>query len=171
MKHNTHTVNRDMKADGFTLLEVMIALLIFSVGLLGLAGLQASGMQSNKTADLRSIALFMAHDMAERIRSNSRGTTGDYDAIVTGVPAEPTNCITTQSCTASADIANWDVFEWQTGLSNLLPSGRGTVTRSVATGSLTITVMWDEALTGTLGEGCGNDPAVDLKCYRLDVLP
>jgi type IV pilus assembly protein PilV len=57
---------------GFTLLEVMVALLVFSIGLLGLAGLQASSLQNNKTADMRSVAIIAAHDMAERIRANDR---------------------------------------------------------------------------------------------------
>lgn len=158
------------KSAGFTLLEVMVALLVFSIGLLGLAGLQASSLQNNKTADLRSIAIIEAHDMADRIRANGRGKSGDYDAIATGVPAPGTNCITTASCTSPTLIKNWDNYEWQTTLSTSLPSGRGTVTRNPS-GTITVTVMWDEARTGVVGEGCGGDPTVDLKCYKMDFLP
>lgn len=158
---------------GFTLLEVMIALLIFSIGLLGLAGLQGSSLQNNKTADLRSIAIIAAHDMAERIRANQRDFTGDYDAITVpagAVPVPAPNCITSASCTSSANIAAWDNYEWQTSLRASLPSGRGKVTR-VGTAPIQIVVMWDEARTGALGTNCSGDPTVDLKCYTLDFLP
>ena len=159
------------KASGFTLVEVMIALVIFSVGLLGLAGLHASSMQNNKASDMRGIAIIQAHDMADRIRANTRGTSGDYNAITTGIPAAGTNCITTASCTSPASIAAWDNFEWQTNLNTFLPSGRGTVTRATPTSTVVITVMWDEARTGALGEGCSGNPAVDLKCFRMEFLP
>jgi type IV pilus assembly protein PilV len=163
-RHYTH------KIAGFTLLEVMVALLIFSIGLLGLAGLQGGSLQNNKTADMRSIAIIAAHDMAERIRANNRDIAMDYDNIGTGIVAPGTNCVTTAGCTTSASIKDWDTYEWQTSLSTLLPSGRGTVARD-ANGALVITVMWDEARTGKLGEACSGDPTVDLKCYKLDFLP
>jgi type IV pilus assembly protein PilV len=160
------------KPTGFTLLEVMVALLIFSIGLLGLAGLQANSLQNNKTADSRSIAVIEAHDMADRIRANARGSSGDYNAVATGIPPVPgANCVTSASCTSSNSIAKWDIFEWQTTLNSSLPSGRGTITRANATAPITITVMWDEARTGAVGEGCGNDPTVDLKCYTLVFMP
>ncbi|MBI1424657.1 MAG: type IV pilus modification protein PilV [Gammaproteobacteria bacterium] len=155
---------------GFTLLEVMVALLIFSIGLLGLAGLQASGLQNNKTADLRSIAIIDAHDMAERIRANDRGRSGDYDAITPGVPTPGTDCINTTSCTSTSLIAAWDNYQWQSDLNASLPSGQGSVTRN-ASGTMTVTVMWDEARTGATGTSCGNNPNVDLKCYKMDFLP
>ena len=155
---------------GFTLLEVMVALLIFSIGLLGLAGLQGSSLQNNKTADLRSIAVIAAHDMAERIRANGRDKNQVYDNIATGIPTPATDCISTASCTSPSQIRDWDNYEWQTMLKNSLPSGRGTVAPN-ADGALVITVMWDEAHTGTLGEKCSGDPSVDLKCYKLDFLP
>lgn len=70
------------KQQGFTLLEVMVALLIFSVGLLGLAGMQMAGMQSNHGAMLRTLAIQQAYDMADRIRSNRAGfNSGLYNNI------------------------------------------------------------------------------------------
>jgi type IV pilus assembly protein PilV len=170
MKKHLDTFHLTHKAAGFTLLEVMVALLVFSIGLLGLAGLQASSLQNNKTADLRSIAIIEAHDMADRIRANNRGKSNDYDAIATGVPAPGTDCINTASCTSPSLIAAWDNYQWQSNLAMALPSGRGKVDRNAA-GTITITVMWDEARTGVVGEGCGGDPAVDLKCYKMDFLP
>jgi type IV pilus assembly protein PilV len=163
--------SNEFRNTGFTLLEIMVALVIFSVGLLGLAGLQASGMRSNKTADLRSMAIIEAHDMAERIRINDAGVrTGDYDSISTGIPTMPGTDCYTSNCNNS-DISAWDIFEWQSQLADALPSGRGTVDRASSTAPFRITVMWDEAGTGVTGEGCSGDPTTDLKCYSLDFLP
>jgi len=165
---NTQHMPHVMRNRGFTMLEAMIALLIFSVGLLGLAGMQAGALQNNKTADMRSIAIIAAHDMAERIRANQRGGTTHYWNI-TGLGTTPTDC-TTSTCNAN-QVADWDAYEWETSLSTQLPSGRGFVSRTGSLQPYTITVMWDEAHTGVTGTGCSGDPNVDLKCYKMDFMP
>lgn len=66
-----------MHMKGFTLVEVLVALLILSIGLLGLAGLQAGGLRSNHSAYLRSQAVMLAHDMADRMRSNPVAAAAD----------------------------------------------------------------------------------------------
>lgn len=157
------------KQRGFTLLEVMIALMIFSIGLLGLAGLQAGGLRSNTQAQLRTVAVIQADDMADRIRSNPRGVTdGDYNAMDSSNPTAG-NCIS-NTCTA-AQMATYDYYEWETSNQGLLPSGHGTVTTTVVGGGVTtlftVTVMWDEDRTGVNGTNCSGDPTVDLKCYVL----
>ena len=55
---------------GFTLIEVLIAMLVLAVGLLGLAGMQATGIRNNLSAYNRSLATQLAYDMADRMRSN-----------------------------------------------------------------------------------------------------
>ena len=170
MKKHLDTFHLTHKAAGFTLLEVMVALLVFSIGLLGLAGLQASSLQNNKTADLRSIAIIEAHDMADRIRANNRGKSNDYDAIATGVPAPGTDCINTASCTSPSLIAAWDNYQWQSNLATALPSGRGKVDRNAA-GTITITVMWDELRNGATGVGCDPNNPTDLRCVSITTQP
>jgi type IV pilus assembly protein PilV len=164
---------------GFTLLEVMIALVIFSIGLLGLAGLQAGGLRSNTQAQLRTIATIQAYDMAERIRANPRGVEdGDYNAFDDTTPTAG-NCITLNKddppvCTAQ-EMATYDYYEWELTNQNVLPSGHGTVSSASvgggATRLFTITVMWDEERTGVTGTGCSGDPTVDLKCYIMEFEP
>ncbi|MDE1962228.1 MAG: type IV pilus modification protein PilV, partial [Xanthomonadaceae bacterium] len=56
---------------GFTLLEVLIALLIFSLGVLGMAGLLAVSVRTNHSAYLRTQATFLAQSMADRMRANA----------------------------------------------------------------------------------------------------
>jgi len=164
----TQTKTQSRLQSGFTLLEVMIALVIFSIGLLGLAGLQAGGLRSNTQAQLRTIAVIQAYDMAERIRANPRGVEdGDYNALDDATPTAG-DCISA-TCTA-AEMATYDYYEWVTGTQNVLPSGHGTVTSAVVGGVtrlFTVTVMWDEERTGVTGTNCSGNPTVDLKCYAL----
>ena len=58
---------------GFTLLEVMVAIVVLSLGLLGLAGLQAASLRNNQAAYYRGIATQQTYDMADRIRANLAG--------------------------------------------------------------------------------------------------
>lgn len=166
------TINhsRPTKSAGFTLLEVMISLMIFSVGMLGLAALQAVGVQENVSAYNRTLAMHQAANMAERIRTNyTAAGSGSYNSVSTTLTSAPTSCIhqvgsALPTCT-DAQIAAHDIHEWNKRNQDLLPAGRGTVGRA---GNLfTVTVMWDEARTGVTGESCSGNPAVDLKCYQL----
>lgn len=155
------------------MLEAMIALLIFSVGLLGLAGLQAGALQNNKTADLRSIAIIAAHDMAERIRANQRGVSNNYNNVTalapSATPSVPGTDCTTSVCNTD-QLADWDAYQWQTSLRKL-PSGTGSVQRVDRFSPFTITVMWDEAHTGATGTGCSGVATTDLKCYSMTFMP
>jgi type IV pilus assembly protein PilV len=69
---------------GFSLLEVLISVLIFSIGLMGLAGLQVVGMKANQNALLRSIASEAAYDMLDQLRAQPKGTTkvGDWNSAL-----------------------------------------------------------------------------------------
>ncbi len=65
---------------GYTLVEVLVAVVILSVGLLGLAGMQARGMRNSHDAYLRSQAAILAYDIADRMRANrDAALAGDYD--------------------------------------------------------------------------------------------
>ena len=159
----------DKSQTGFTLLEVMISIVIFSIGMLGLAGLQATSIQSNNIAYMRTIAMQSAYDMADIIRANANFNNtvdGAFSNVTTTLGSEPTACQSdgTPDCDSS-EIAAFEIYYWKSNLSDLLPSGRGTV--SLAPGTYTITVMWDQDRTGATGEDCGTDSSVDLKCYTL----
>lgn len=134
------------KSAGFTLLEVLVALFVLSVGLLGLASLQAQALRYNHNAYLRSVATQQAYDIADRIRANAVGLQiGAYDSI-TSDPGDP-GCIT--SGCAPAQVAQFDAFEWYTSLSILLPGGTGTVTGNGPDSLFTVTVTWNELETET----------------------
>jgi type IV pilus assembly protein PilV len=121
--------NRRMKCKprqeaGFTLLEILVAVVILSLGLLGLAGLQVSSLNNNQTAYYRSIASQQAYDMADRMRANLAGIRADdnYDNLTTK---------TAQGCFASPceeeQMVTSDYFQWRTANAALLPGGGGTV--------------------------------------------
>jgi len=138
---------------GFTLLEVMVAIVVLSLGLLGLAGLQAASLRNNQTAYYRGIATQQAYDMADRIRANLAGVrAGNYSNLDSTTPANP-GCFTT-GCSA-ANMAVTDHSQWNTVNAALLPNGVGTVRCAdgaagagciAATGNwvFNITVSWTE---------------------------
>ncbi len=149
---------------GFSLLEILVALLVLSVGLLGLAGLQLNGLRSNQDSYNLSQAMAQAYDMADRMRANMTGIAA-YATNSTVIPSDP-GCIT-GGC-SSPQLAQYDLFQWNTANANLLPSGKGLV--SVSGNIYTITVMWDQFRTGANGTGCLGGPT-DLTCYTTSFQP
>lgn len=121
--------------NGFTLIEVLVAVVVLSIGLLGLAGLQANGMRQNHSSLLRSQATFLAYDIADRIRANRQDAL-DNNAYNIAAGASP----------SSSGIAQADLTEWKAELLSKLPLGDGSVARAGAL--FTITVTWDDSRTG-----------------------
>lgn len=144
---------------GFTLLETMVALLIFSVGLLGLAGMQMAGMQSNHGAMMRTIATQHSYNMAERVRSSRAGFIVEDDASV--------KSCSLNTCTT---VAATDYDSWITAINNSLPSGDGQVS-ALGGGVFQITVRWDENRTGADGLDCPPKSSQDLQCIQLTIIP
>lgn len=134
-------INKQSK--GFTLLEVMIALVISAVSLLGLASLQAQSLSFNQSAYIRSQATYFAYDMLEKMRMNKTvANSGSYDLATTDVPNSST-CYGTGSTCTTADFANADKYEWYSLLSTTLPNGKGSVSRAGTPTIITIIVQWD----------------------------
>jgi type IV pilus assembly protein PilV len=137
------SLNRNQS--GFTLLEVLVAIVVLSLGLLGLAGLQAATLRNNQIAYYRAIAIQQTYDMADRIRANQAGAAaGAYNALGAVIPADP-DCVT-NTCTA-ANMAVADHSQWNNNNARMLPAGTGTVA-SVAGGAFDITVRWNENTEG-----------------------
>jgi type IV pilus assembly protein PilV len=166
---NTHRGQR-----GFTLLEVLIALLILSIGLLGLAALQTIGLRSIQMSFMRTQAAQLAYDISDRMRANGPGPEMAHRlyAIETQTaPVRTANCAMTDC--SPADMANFDLVIWRAAVGRL-PGGRSRITQSVdaATGIIvhTVTVYWnptrDPAVTG---ETCPPVVKTDLRCLQLTV--
>ena len=117
-------------SQGATMVEILVSILILSLGLLGVAGLQTTGLKSNQSAYLRSQATHVASDIIDRMRSNPDGVSqGNYDNINSNsVPADP-SCISSAAGCTSADLAQHDIREWSLSSKNNLPQFVGTVSK------------------------------------------
>ncbi|MDH3401349.1 MAG: type IV pilus modification protein PilV [Chromatiales bacterium] len=135
--------------NGFSLVEVLVALLVISIGMLGLAALYVETLRLNRTAIYRTQAVTLASDMAERIRANAGGAAGYAGAGAdSGCNDGATAAV---ECTA-AQMAAQDIFDWQQMAQTLLPGGTATIGVVAAGGGTpnvyTLTITWTEVSQG-----------------------
>lgn len=103
------------RAAGFTLVEALVALLILSIGMLGIAGLFVESVRSSRTALLRTQAVNLVADMADRIRANATARVAYDSAAYGAAPARhdcaPTDASAGANCSlpelAEDDLARW----------------------------------------------------------------
>lgn len=107
---------------GFTMIEVLVTIVILSIGLLGLASLQANGLRTSYSAYQRSLANSLAYDIIDRMRanrprgiSNVNNMVNNYTLAMSDTPSD----VTCTSCTAS-QMARKDKYQWM----QLLKSAR-----------------------------------------------
>src|SRR5499427_10450192 len=113
---------------GFTLLEVLIALLVLSIGLLGIGKLMMLSARANDSAYMRSQATALAYTMLDAMRANRQAAiVQGYDTAM-GVFPVATGCGTTVAapCNSSQQAQN-DLSQWGTSLAAALPAGQGSV--------------------------------------------
>lgn len=130
------------RCDGLTLIEVLIALVVLSIGLLGLAGLQTTSLQSNTSAYHRSQATALAYDMADRMRANRNAALNNQynDGFQTPAPA----CDPAAAGGGGTPVT--DLAAWRNALACRLPQGTGAVARpDPNSNEFTITVRWDDS--------------------------
>ena len=114
---------------GASLLEVLIALFVLAVGLLGVLSLQAESLRFNQQAHSASQALFLANDLVERMRLNTKGEYATNQAT----PLVGVNPCKTNSCDSAA-LASADLAEWASNIAARLPGGLGNVSRVAGVG-------------------------------------
>lgn len=131
------TFQKTKHQNGFTLLEVLIALLILSIGLLGLAALQANTLKKNHGALQRTQAIFLTYDMMDRLRANrTDALAGNCDVVMGGTRGNSTMC-------------DEDVTEWQVEyVAEYLPDGQGLIDCTTKADACEVTVQWDETRQG-----------------------
>jgi type IV pilus assembly protein PilV len=125
---------------GFSLVEVLIALIIMSVGMLGIATLFVQSMQAGRTSMFRHHAVTMAGDVADRIRANPRA-----GAAYEGLGAD-NGCVGTGNDCNEAAMAAHDILLWDAQADESLPNGTVTITYNdvAAPPEYTIRIDWDE---------------------------
>lgn len=113
-RYPRHTIQASR---GVALLEVLIAIVVLSVGLLGQSGIQASTLRVNHGALVRSQATTLAYDALDRMRANApAAAAGDYDIAIGGAPGV-------------GDLADADLTDWKARLAATLPDGDGAICR------------------------------------------
>jgi type IV pilus assembly protein PilV len=159
--------------DGFTLLEVLIALLVLSIGLLGIGKLMMLSARANDSAYMRSQATALAYTMLDAMRSNRQAAiVQGYDTAMGVFPGGLQPCGTLAAPCNSGQQALNDLFLWGTSLGTALPLGQGSVATLVApdrnTGAnnvtATVTVQWaDKVAEQSFGAPAGNVVAITLE--------
>ena len=137
------------RTDGFSLLESLIALVVFSIGFLALTLLMHTSLQNTNSAFYRSVATEQAYDMADRIRANmdavapnDRDNIVNYGCVAAGA-ANPA-CIVA-GC-SPAQVATYDCWQWNQTNQRVLPSSGGSIVPTAGTpedtktGAVTVTV-------------------------------
>jgi len=168
--------------NGATLLEILVALAILSVGMLGVGALQTKAMRSGQDSYFLSQASFLADDMAERLRANNSAASpasGNYNGINTmtsyaalSAADKAISCAGGATCTV-ANMARYDIAQWLRAVNDGnrgLALGAAKITWSGNTA--TITLRWQPGQsgegncdsTGTMGGG-----TQDYRCLQLQV--
>lgn len=153
-------------ARGFTLLEVLIAIVIFSFGMLGMAGVLVLSVRVNQSAYLRTQAAFLAQSIADRIRANSSWAlwTNLYNGSWTSAQTGTATCQPsgTPATCAFGDIATRDIAVWTAQVARFLPNATESIACAASAGAsanvpsssyqmlppfsglCTITISWSE---------------------------
>lgn len=130
-KSNRHISCRRMS--GISLVESMVALVVISVGMLGIAGMYLASLQAGRAANLRSQAVNLATEMSDKIRAN-RWAKASYANAAGNLPSY-VDCQTVFTCT-SAQVAQMDLNLWVNAIRAALPGGA-----TAATGTIVVTDM------------------------------
>jgi type IV pilus assembly protein PilV len=136
MIRNRTSPARRRRNHGFTLVEAMVALVVLSVGLLGIAALYVETLRANRTSLHRTQAVAVATDIADRMRSNRNPA----NAYACGSPCDP--------ATGGNAIAIADLTDWVTRVNTQLPGGTADVTYTAPTATTpaayVVGIGWDE---------------------------
>lgn len=146
MTITNHHKNRAQR--GFSLLEVLVALFVLAIGLLGMALLQTTGLRFNTNSHSRGQATYFAYDIIDRMRANQAGfDAGNYDiadgtAAQTAISAYGTckaaACACESSACTAANMAKYDLGRWYENQDNLLPGAKTAATVDPANNRATI---------------------------------
>jgi type IV pilus assembly protein PilV len=129
---------------GFTIMETVVALLVVSAGIIGVAALYADRVHANADAELHARAVKLADEIAARISANAAGRIGYIGTI--GVV-----CDKAAKPRLAQDAAAIEASCWQDAVEADLPSGMGSITRDTTTNPIAyvVAVSWSAPESGT----------------------
>jgi type IV pilus assembly protein PilV len=141
-------------AAGFSLIEVLVAMFVFSIGLLGLAMLQLNGMRFNTDAYFRTQATLLAYDIIDRMRANPNGASSGYYTVASSGAAAAIqssygackngSCMCTSATCDKSTLALYDLGKWYESQQQLLPTSTTPTTIEKNGNLYTITMRWME---------------------------
>jgi type IV pilus assembly protein PilV len=148
--------SRNLRAQrGVSIVEALVALLVLSIGMLGIAVMYLESVKANRTALSRTQAIQLVNDMADRIRAN-RGAREKYALTSASKPAGDKDYCNNNNCT-SDELAKYDLLQWVDAVDKTLPHGGDGKTAPEATitytpgaltsdpGRYTIEASWKDA--------------------------
>lgn len=121
---------------GFTLIEVLVTIVVMSLGLLGLAGLLVTSLKVNQGAEIRSQAAWLANDIVDQMRGNraeAQAATRPYNLQASATPGNGNSR------------PESELRAWRARLAQALPGGRGGVDLNGAASKLVVTIEWDDS--------------------------
>jgi type IV pilus assembly protein PilV len=192
--HRRWPSSRLARPRGFSLVEVLVALVIIAVGMLGIAKMQALGLSTTESSGVRSLVAIEAASLAATMHTNrdywvagpppasftvSVQTTGPntYSTVVGGSAALAANPNCQIAVCSAANIAAYDVNAWAASLAQVVPAALATVTCNNAPGvpvSCMIQIQWQENVTSTSNSVAATSSAANVlnsPLYTLYVEP
>ena len=146
------TVHR--RERGFSIMEVLVALLVLAIGLLGLAALQAQGLRFNQDAYVRSQATHITYDIIDRIRAN-RANVALYAVPDPGLLCDPT-----------VSTIAMDLSCWYDDLAAALPGADAVITSNATANYYDITIRWADRTPREFG-GTTRQPTTGGECTAI----
>jgi type IV pilus assembly protein PilV len=147
------------------MIEVLVAIVVMSIGLLGLAGLQATGIKVNQGATLRWKASQLAADLADRMRADQAG----FNAAA---PSTANPCVVSAGATAGTascpvGFSATTLYDWASNQLTALPGGKAALVVTPGTGDWQVYVGWDDARAGGVSAGQCAPLANPTGCFVL----
>jgi type IV pilus assembly protein PilV len=155
---------------GFSLIEVMVALVILSIGLIGLAAMQASALSSTHGSQMESMVAIQARSLADAMSANpdywsansptftitASASSPNTPVYGSGTPSAPTTACLNTACT-NPQMAGYDVQQWANELLTLVPGAGATITCTASAPiGCKITITWTEKAASALNQGTQN---------------
>lgn len=171
----THT-----RQKGVGMVEILVALLVLAIGVLGYAGLQLSALKSAETAHLRARATALARDALERMMVNPEASalyqaenSWSGDAPSAGEePENRTQCIgATKTCTSS-QVAEWDIQQLTWQAANTMPAGRIMTMPCAMSGATSscVVIAWGEQDIDDCMTSSGIETEDGSRCVVMEVM-
>lgn len=131
---------------GYNLLEMLVALLVISIGLLGVATLQTRGQQFNYFAYMRTQSTFLAYDLMDRMRINlEEARKGSYAQAMPTSSSKDCNGVPGAQKCSYADLVEYDLYSWYQQVLDILPADKDPeITFDSSEIQYNITIYWRE---------------------------